>query len=626
MRPTLSTLALLCCAVLAMARCGQTAATASQSAGPVAASDASQAPADGLADSADLPIEDADVAEVELPAQVSRVAADAGAAEADAADLPDTQVVGPVDALAPSDAAELADVQVVEPADAFVPGDVVAPADLAPAQDAPAPVDVPPPTCAQGAACDDGNACSKGDSCQNGACKAGPAVDCNDGNPCTDDSCAAASGCLHKGNSAPCSDGNACNGADKCNPATAKCQAAPLVCPQAPPECNQSGGAQAPTASLVKEIPATGFRLADQNTWDANTAIIKQIAVHWSVKPAPIAAVAADLNRVASKISKLTDLPCLQTGFEWESGDQDVKYWIPQGIAGSATATPDGAWAGKKLLLVSWYHDKALDAAGSPDKGVRVAVVDVTNMAAIKYRLVLLVEPYMASGVASFKPVSLHAGGIAWRGNYLYVADTSTGVRVFDVQQMLQVQTGKGDSVGKVSEAAGYHAFNYKYVLPQVGRYALCGGACCARFSFAELDLSSSPVSLVMGEYSVDTLLGRVHRWPLEPSTNRLAAPGGVVQASQAFFPGVVKMQGAQMWNGHLYVSSSAAKKTGTTSAGSLFHAAIGGAIQTLSWPHHPEDFHYAAASDNLWSLTEDAGERAVFAVKMASMAAGCGK
>ncbi len=64
--------------------------------------------------------------------------------------------------------------------------------------------------------CDDGNACTVGDFCKAGECLGGPALDCDDENPCTDDSCDSNSGCAHGNNTAPCSDGNACTVDDEC--------------------------------------------------------------------------------------------------------------------------------------------------------------------------------------------------------------------------------------------------------------------------------------------------------------------------------------------------------------------------------------------------------------------------
>ncbi len=97
------------------------------------------------------------------------------------------------------------------------------------------------------AACDDGNACTEGDVCGNatcagalsaaaatcnagdgdacngvevcnpatGACEA-TALNCDDGNPCTTDSCDMIQGCLHSQLSGLCDDGNACTVGDTC--------------------------------------------------------------------------------------------------------------------------------------------------------------------------------------------------------------------------------------------------------------------------------------------------------------------------------------------------------------------------------------------------------------------------
>ena len=66
-----------------------------------------------------------------------------------------------------------------------------------------------------GTACSDGDACTQNDVCVGGKCGGG-AVDCDDANPCTDDSCDTKSGCKHVANTALCSDGNACTGGDAC--------------------------------------------------------------------------------------------------------------------------------------------------------------------------------------------------------------------------------------------------------------------------------------------------------------------------------------------------------------------------------------------------------------------------
>ena len=66
------------------------------------------------------------------------------------------------------------------------------------------------------AACSDKNACTFGDTCVNGECVFEWEKDCEDQNPCTDDTCEGEFGCSNVFNSTPCDDGNACTLDDQC--------------------------------------------------------------------------------------------------------------------------------------------------------------------------------------------------------------------------------------------------------------------------------------------------------------------------------------------------------------------------------------------------------------------------
>jgi len=65
--------------------------------------------------------------------------------------------------------------------------------------------------------CDNGNLCTVGDKCTEGVCLGGEEVNCNDGNGCTDDSCAPDSGCGHTPNALACNDGDVCTTQDTCS-------------------------------------------------------------------------------------------------------------------------------------------------------------------------------------------------------------------------------------------------------------------------------------------------------------------------------------------------------------------------------------------------------------------------
>jgi hypothetical protein len=86
------------------------------------------------------------------------------------------------------------------------------------------------PDCGGSSACDglpcsDGRICSVNDSCLGGVCVGGPLRDCDDADPCTVDGCADAVGCVHW---ALCNDGNPCT-TDLCDSGTATCQAVPVL-------------------------------------------------------------------------------------------------------------------------------------------------------------------------------------------------------------------------------------------------------------------------------------------------------------------------------------------------------------------------------------------------------------
>ncbi len=87
-----------------------------------------------------------------------------------------------------------------------------------------------------GSSCTDNNLCTFPDLCQDGACASTPLV-CNDGNPCTDDSCVAnkplnnGGGCQYTNNTAPCDDGDLCTGDGVCgNGACTKGALNPAAC------------------------------------------------------------------------------------------------------------------------------------------------------------------------------------------------------------------------------------------------------------------------------------------------------------------------------------------------------------------------------------------------------------
>ena len=113
-----------------------------------------------------------------------------------------------------------------------------------------------------GAPCADVDACTVGEVCAEGTCGGGQPANCNDGNPCTDDSCDPAEGCVNTPNTASCEDGDICTLNDQCDDGECK-GGAPLDCDDDNPctadQCETGQGCvHAPTdGSCTDDNPCT---------------------------------------------------------------------------------------------------------------------------------------------------------------------------------------------------------------------------------------------------------------------------------------------------------------------------------------------------------------------------------
>lgn len=361
------------------------------------------------------------------------------------------------------------------------------------------------------------------------------------------------------------------------------------------------------------EIDRCGFPLDDESTDASADAIVQSLA-----QTLPVVGfddLVGDLNRDVTVVAGVPGSPAgLSYGFRWDASENDKPYWIPQGISGSADASDTGLVAGRRLLAVSWYYDIDQHPGSNGEKGVRISWVDVTDPDAPSYRMALLVQPTGTPEAPSFGPVTIHAGGIAWVGDRLWVADTGHGFRVFDLTRMMQVATDE-DIVG--CAGAVCHAGLYKYIVPQIGR-AEHDSSCGPRFSFVALDRSDDELALVSGEYCSDTacdgpLTGRLFRWPLADDGTQLRDTR--VWPTAAWLMGQRQVQGAAWFEGVAYLSSSAP----AGGAGELYRAAPGASGRS-NWSDAPEDLMIDASAGWLWGLSEAEGARYVYAAELEAL------
>jgi hypothetical protein len=322
--------------------------------------------------------------------------------------------------------------------------------------------------------------------------------------------------------------------------------------------------------------------------------------------------------------------PATVASFCWQStagaDDQNTTDWYPQGITTSADADALGTYQGKSVIATSWYWH-----AGGTNRGDRIAFVDYSDPAKPVYRFVLLVAPTMNSaGKPDFTQLSngsgdsVHGGGIMWYGHYLYVVDTTLGLRVFDLDHIWQVDSGE-DTVGLQANGE-YTAFGYKYVLPQAFTYtsSTAGGYPAVRFSSTALDRTGTSATMLVSEYnttSADT--HRVIRYPMDETNFTLAqsASDGLVHGVEAFETGILRVQGTASVRGRYYASTS--YSTSSVHYGSLYSytrrqdvVAYGNVLQP-----YPEDLAYWPGRDELWSQSEDPGDRVVYAMRESLLA-----
>lgn len=359
-------------------------------------------------------------------------------------------------------------------------------------------------------------------------------------------------------------------------------------------------------------LPASQFTLsADYHRFDAvNSALAGRLgtaAVHTVMDAA---------NHDRSPIPDPLELAGYTGGFRFDAADNIDCTNFPQGITTSrdAVGTADGGnYDGHQLVLVSWYTKDNCLSGGARS---RITLVDWDATYPDRYRKILLVEPTGTAAAPDFTDIDVHAGGVSWYGDHLYVADTKHGMRVFDMRKILRTGTGGSASqIGRQSNGA-YYAHNYAYVLPQVGSVTAATTSGTA-LTWSTISLDRVSRSIVMTEYTCALCVGypnrapRAVRFPFAAGATTFAAS---TTASQALQLPWYNLNGVASHNGRWWFNSSAAKK--------LYYWVPGSSAQTFPWVSGGESISYwedADSADLLWSLQESLGHRNVFAVRQGS-------
>lgn len=174
---------------------------------------------------------------------------------------------------------------------------------------------------------------------------------------------------------------------------------------------------------------------------------------------ASVGDIMADLNHANPAVTPNVKNLVANTGYTWETtdgyDDKGTSKWYPQGITTSADAYEAGTYEGHRVQMISWHSDRY----DGGKRGARVSFIKRGATRGEGYRNVLLVQP---KGTDNFQAIAgLHAGGMLWYGNLVYVVDTTLGLRVFDLNHMYKVDTSVSDGIGRQGDGK-FGAYGYK--------------------------------------------------------------------------------------------------------------------------------------------------------------------
>ncbi|MDF1662463.1 MAG: hypothetical protein P1V97_11870 [Planctomycetota bacterium] len=353
-------------------------------------------------------------------------------------------------------------------------------------------------------------------------------------------------------------------------------------------------------------ISRSQFRLHNENKWSESATLNSALSTHCKI--VSLQGVLGNLTHKAQALSgNSKPLPAAKIAFRWDAADDKDSRWFPQGVTGSGDASQSGLVANRQLIAVSWHFNELL-AFGAADQGARVSFIDITKPGIPRYQHVLFVESFKDKLGPNFRALKFHAGGMVWYGDYLYVADATVGLRVFDLTKIMQVDPGKTHEIGRNGKGQ-YHAHDHVYILPQVNCYRLHSKSSKLRFSSLSLDRSTKPPSLISGDYKVLSRRGKLLRWGLNNKSHRLEGKADI-KPIEAYEMGQSRVQGVLSWKGQFWMASSGLRpRLRTGRPRSKIHA--------RPWVLGPEDLYFDCGSSLLWTATEFPRRRYILAVPL---------
>lgn len=271
----------------------------------------------------------------------------------------------------------------------------------------------------------------------------------------------------------------------------------------------------------------------------------------------------------------------------WLSARTWTRRWYPQGV-------DLGLWHGRRTLAVSWFRQK-LDGTHLAS---RIAVVDLDRSRHLD--VLLAVED--DDGV--LQPAPIHAGGLAWFDDRLFVAATGRGIWEFDLAGLRRV---RGADARRIAGARGRGIGATALVAVRTRVHAI--DIRCSYLGRV-FDEDGTPLRRVLiGEYLRDDQ-GRIAEFTVPGSED------DHFEEQSRFSPGIPQMQGAVRWGDRHFVSQSDRMRPGSLWTGPR---------DALLRDRHPlpigcEDLALDLDAGLLWSLGEHPWKRVVRGIPLSAL------
>lgn len=270
----------------------------------------------------------------------------------------------------------------------------------------------------------------------------------------------------------------------------------------------------------------------------------------------------------------------------WLTARMWTTKWYPQGI-------DLGVWDGRRALAVSWFRqDKDRQHLAS-----RISLIDLERSRHLDIALAI------DDGGGELAPAPIHAGGLAWFEDRLFVAATGQGVWEFDLAAIRRV---RGSLARRLT---GGHRRGLPAVALVAVRSRVHSADLRCSFLGRVFDEAGEPLQRVLiGEYRTDDE-GRVGEFSIPHG------PDDGFDCHDEIAPSIPRMQGAVRWGDRYFVSqSSGPKRPGTLWRGARDALQPDG----IPLPVGCEDLALDPEARMLWSLGEHPWRRVVRGIPFA--------